>query len=196
MSPWLRLWLWWELLNRVVIVYGVLGFFRHLFFSFAIFFFFLLSFFSLHTNILALPEYLLSNALRTSSVATLVIGTVIILDHSTVLELCSFLLGFYMLENGMQITGESLIFYNTNKVVTSVPHNTQALLMLKFPEDLISLDRVSSHSICILIRTVISELFIKTSGMFQWWCWSLEKCHGSRLLHGLVWCLLWACQIH
>lgn len=59
-------------------------------------------------------------------------------------------------------------FYNTNKVVTSVPHSTQALLMLKFPEDLISLDRVSSHSIPILIRTVIFVLFIKTSGMFQW----------------------------
>lgn len=80
------------------------------FFFFCHLFFFSSFLFSLHTTILALPEYLLSNAFRTSSVATLVIGTVIILDHSTVLELCGFLLGFYMLENGMQITGESLMF--------------------------------------------------------------------------------------
>lgn len=41
--------------------------------------------------ILTLPDCLLSNAIRTSSVATVVIGVVIILDHSSVLELWVFL---------------------------------------------------------------------------------------------------------
>lgn len=41
--------------------------------------------------ILALPDCLFSNAVRTSSVATVVIGVVIILDHSSVLELWVFL---------------------------------------------------------------------------------------------------------
>ena len=80
-------------------------------------FFFSFFLYSLHTTILALPEYLLSNAFRTSSAVTLVICTVIILDRSTLLELCSVLFCFggffYMLENGMQMTGESLIFFIT-----------------------------------------------------------------------------------
>lgn len=78
-------------------------------------------------------------------------------------------------------------FYNMNKVVASVPHNLTThmrLLMLKFPEDLLSLGSVSSYSIPILFRAVIFELFMFRNvpvGVLVPW-----KLHVSRPLYGLV----------